>query len=130
MIYIEAYHASIGRYRLIFYCCICQYYYMSFLRYLFGSNWCCLCKLSEIPAYWLFMLFSWVKLLRCNLNFLKLKQLLIVGDIESNPGPTQNYCKSPLGAQRKLKRLKKSTLMLLVIQSYRIVFSIKFNQSA
>ena len=27
-----------------------------------------------------------------NLNFLKLKQLLIDGDIESNPGPTQNDC--------------------------------------
>ena len=27
-----------------------------------------------------------------NLNFLKLKQLVIDGDIESNPGPPQNDC--------------------------------------
>ena len=31
-----------------------------------------------------------------NLNFLKLKHLLIDGDVESNPGPTQNDCKSPV----------------------------------
>ena len=31
-----------------------------------------------------------------NLNFLKLKQLLVDGDVESNPGPTQNDCKSPV----------------------------------
>ena len=30
-----------------------------------------------------------------NLNFLKLAQVLINGDVESNPGPTQNDCKSP-----------------------------------
>ena len=29
-----------------------------------GKNWCCLCKHSEIQAYWLLMPFSWVKLQR------------------------------------------------------------------
>ena len=38
-----------------------------------------------------------------NLNFLKLKQLLIDGDIESNPGPTQNDCKSSVGRPKKIK---------------------------
>ena len=42
----------------------------------------------------------------CNLNFLKLKQLLIDGDIESNPGPTQNDCKSPVGHPKKIKEFK------------------------
>ena len=37
-----------------------------------------------------------------NLNFLKLKQLLIDGDIESNPGPTQNDCKSSVGRPEKI----------------------------
>ena len=38
-----------------------------------------------------------------NLNFLKLKQLLINGDIDSNPGPTQNDSKSLAGCQKKIK---------------------------
>ena len=37
-----------------------------------------------------------------NLNFLKLKQLLIDGDVESNPRPTQNDCKFPVGRPKKL----------------------------
>ena len=74
-----------------------------------------------------------------NLNFLKVKQLLIDADIESNPGPTQNHCKSAVDAQTKLKCLKeqqksvilvKTILLVLVVQWYRIVFSIQFNQSA
>ena len=41
-----------------------------------------------------------------NLNFLKLKELLTDGDIESNPGPTQNDCKSPVGCPKKIKVFK------------------------
>ena len=41
-----------------------------------------------------------------NLNFLKLKQLLIDGDIESNPGSTQNDCKFPVGYPKKIKVFK------------------------
>ena len=41
-----------------------------------------------------------------NLDFLKLKQLFIDGDIESNPEPTQNNCKSPLGRPKKIKVFK------------------------
>ena len=44
-----------------------------------------------------------------NLNFLKLKQLLIDGDIELNPGPTQNDCKSPVGHPKKIKLFKGTT---------------------
>ena len=43
-----------------------------------------------------------------NLNFLKLKQLLIDRDIESNPGPTQNDCKSSVGHPKKIKLFKGS----------------------
>ena len=37
-----------------------------------------------------------------NLNFLKLKQLLLHSGIESNPGPTQNDCKSSVGRPEKI----------------------------
>ena len=41
-----------------------------------------------------------------NLNFLRLAQLLIDGDIESNSGPTQNDCRSPRGRPKKIKVFK------------------------
>ena len=71
-----------------------------------GNSWCYLCKLGEIQAYWLSIHFLELKYKGHNLNFLKLKQLFIDGDTESNPGFTQNNCKSPVGTQRKLKCLK------------------------
>ena len=40
-----------------------------------------------------------------NLNFLKLK-LLLDSDVESNPGPTQNDCKYPVGHPKKIKVFK------------------------
>ena len=52
-------------------------------------------------------------------------------DIESDPGPTQNDFKSPVGRPKKIKVFKRTTkkcdltvkrLMLLVIQRYRIFF--------
>ena len=44
-----------------------------------------------------------------DLNFLKLKQLLIDGDIESNAWPTKNDCKSPVGWPKKIKVFKVTT---------------------
>ena len=44
-----------------------------------------------------------------NLNFLKLAQPLIDGDVESNPGPTQNDCKSPHGCPKKIRVFKGTT---------------------
>ena len=44
-----------------------------------------------------------------NLYFLKLKQLIADGDMESNPGPTQNDSKSPVGHQKKIKIFKATT---------------------
>ena len=41
-----------------------------------------------------------------NPNFLKLNQLLIDGDIESYPGPTQNDFKCPVGSPKKIKVFK------------------------
>ena len=52
-----------------------------------------------------------------NLNFLKLKQLLIDdGAIESNPGPTQNDCKSPFGSPKKIVFKGKAKNVILVKQ--------------
>ena len=46
-----------------------------------------------------------------NLNFLRLVQLLIDGDVESNSGSSQNDCKSPPGRSKKIKEtLKKFDL--------------------
>ena len=41
-----------------------------------------------------------------NFNFLKLKQLFKDDDIESNPGPIQNDCKSAVGHPKKVKVFK------------------------
>ena len=75
-----------------------------------------------------------------NRNFLKLKQLLIDGDIESNPGPTQNDCKSPVGRPKKIKLFKGTAKNCDLTENkvnvasdpevQNCVFSIKFNQSA
>ena len=43
-----------------------------------------------------------------NLNFLRLAQLLTDGDLESNPGPTQNDCKS-LHKRSKNKKVFEET---------------------
>ena len=37
-----------------------------------------------------------------NLNLSKRRQLLVDGDVESNPGPSQNYCKSPGSRPKKI----------------------------
>ena len=44
-----------------------------------------------------------------SLNFLRVKQLLIDGDIASNPGLSQNDCKSPVGHPKKIKVFKGTT---------------------
>ena len=36
-----------------------------------------------------------------NLNLRKRRQLLVYGDVESNPGPSRNYYKSPCGGTPK-----------------------------
>ena len=52
-----------------------------------------------------------------NLNLSKRRQLLLDGDVESNPGPSQNYYKSPSGRPKKIKVLTETPkkLILLVI---------------
>ena len=63
-----------------------------------------------------------------NLDFLKLKQLLLGGHIVSNPESTQNDCKSPVGHLKFLKEQQKSVvimktmLMLLVNEKYKLFF--------
>ena len=76
-----------------------------------------------------------------SLNFLKLAQLLIDGDVESNPGSAQNDCTSPSGRLKKIRVFKGTTktfdfseniimLMLLVIEKYKMFFSKQNNLSA
>ena len=76
-----------------------------------------------------------------SLNFLKLAQLLIDGDVESNPGSTQNDCTSPSGRPKKIRVFQGTTktfdfseniimLMLLVIEKYKMFFSKQNNLSA
>ena len=43
-----------------------------------------------------------------NLNFFKLKQLPIDGDVEPSSGPTQNDCKSSVGCPKKIKKFKRT----------------------
>ena len=38
-----------------------------------------------------------------NLNIIKKRQLLVDSDVESNPGPSQNYYKSPCGRPKTIK---------------------------
>ena len=71
---------------------------------------------------------------------LKLAQLLIYGDIESNLGSRQNDCKSPRGCPKKIKVFKETPkslilvrtvmLLLLVIQKCKMFFSMQYNLSA
>ena len=75
-----------------------------------------------------------------HLNFLKLKQLLIDVDIKSNPGPTQNDCKSLVGRPEKIKVFKGTAKNCDLTENkvnvasdpkvQNCVFSIQFSQSA
>ena len=97
-----------------------------------GNIWCCLYKHIDSSCHFIELSYR-----DYNLNFLKLKQLPLDGAIESNPGPTQNDCKSPVGHTKKIKvfkgRSKKCDLSennVNVASGPKIVFSIPFNQSA
>ena len=72
-----------------FFCKICS-----------GNIWCNLFEISGAQAYCLLNYWG------LNLNSLKLAQLLIDSDVESNPGPPQSYCKSPCGRLKKIKVFK------------------------
>ena len=109
-------------YSYFFNCCICQYYNMLFLHCLL------LMRFKYINYSFHFHELDYRGL---SLNFLRLKQLLIDGNKESNPGPTQNLCKSPVGRLKKIKCLNeqqksvvlvKTMVMLLVIQMYKLFF--------
>ena len=90
-------------YSYFFPCCICQYYCMLFLHYLIGNNGNNLVRFKHMDSsgHFLELNCRWY-----NLNFLKVKQLLIDCDIESNPVPSQNDCKSPVGCPKKIKVFK------------------------
>ena len=128
---IEPYHASIGRfynytlpmlevyflsdvrmssrfsYTYFFPFCICQCYYMLFFAIFVLVTFNVLClksvRLKHIVCFSHFLVLNYRGL---NLNFLKLAQLLINSDVESNPGPTQNNCKSPRGHRKKIRVFK------------------------
>ena len=72
-----------------------------------------------------------------NLNFLKLKQLLICGDVESNLMPTQKDCKSSGGRPKKIKIFQRTpkncdlseNINFNVASDQGTFFSFQFNQS-
>lgn len=55
-------------------------------------------RLKLNDSHYLDLNYRWL-----NLNFLRLMQLLIDGDAESNPVPTQNEWKSPDGHPKEIK---------------------------
>lgn len=95
---------------------------------------------SEIQPYRLFMLFFKWNYRRLSCNFVKLAQLLFDCGIESNPGPTQNDFQSSCACQGKPKYLKEHQkelflmgtmiMLLLLIQKYKIFYSLQFSLSA
>ena len=114
MISIEAYSASIGR----FYNCtlpMLEVYFPSDVRMSSRFSYAYFFRFCICQCYYMlfFAIFVLVKI-KCsllnyrglNLNFLKLAQLLIDSDEESNPGPTQNDCKSPRGRPKKIRVFK------------------------
>ena len=71
---------------------------LCYLRYAEDDiSWDLSCFHWKIQSCWFLMSFLELNCRRLNVIFLKLKQPLIVGDIESNTDLTQNDCKSPGG---------------------------------
>ena len=123
MISIEAYCASIGKfynwffiasaqsiffisssfcYACIFRCYICRYYYMFLfciigIVYAFDVAYVNSVWFKNNDCSWHYLELNYRGL---NLNFLKLAQILIDGDIESNPGPPKKY---PNGCSKNVK---------------------------
>ena len=65
-----------------------------------GGNWCCLCKHSEIQAYWLLMLLFSVKLQRVQSQ---IKTTTYIWWHRVKSGTYTNDCKSPVGLPKKIK---------------------------
>ena len=92
-------------------------------------------KYSNCFSYFLDLNYRGLKL-----NFIRLVQLLIDGDVDSNPGPTQNDCKSPRGRPKKIKVFKgtpkkfdlseSSNVDVASLQRYKMFSSIQYNLSA
>ena len=104
--------------------CIIYVFYVNTVTFKYINSSCCFLELNYRG---------------CNLNFFKLKQLLIDGDIESNPGPTQNDCKSSVGRPKKIKVFKGTAKKCDVTENKVNVasdpkvqncFLIQFNESA
>ena len=59
-----------------------------------------------------------------SLNLSKRRQLLLDGDVESNPGPSQNHFKSPCGRPKKIKIFRGTSKKIdLVSDNVKIDFS-------
>ena len=66
-----------------------------------------------------------------NLNLGKRRQLLVDGDVESNPWPSQNYCKSPGWHPNKIKVFRGTTKITdLVSDNVKVDFSVIRDESA
>ena len=66
-----------------------------------------------------------------SLNLSKRRQLLVDGDVKSNPGPSQNYYKSPRGRSKKIKVFRGTTTKTdLVSDSVKVDFSVTRDETA
>ena len=52
---------------------------------------------------------------RLNLSLSKRRQLLVDADVESNPGPSENCCKSPCGHPKKIKVFRGTPKKLILL---------------
>ena len=66
-----------------------------------------------------------------NLNLSKRRQLLVDGDVESNPGPSQKYYKSPCRRPKKIKVFRgKSKKIDLVSNNVKVDSSVIRDETA
>ena len=66
-----------------------------------------------------------------NLNLGKRRQLLVDSDVESNPWPSQNYCKSPGWHPNKIKVFRGTTKITdLVSDNVKVDFSVIRDETA
>ena len=65
-----------------------------------------------------------------NLYLITKRQLLVDDDIESNPGPSQNYHKSPLGHRERIKVFRGTQKIDFVSDNGKVHFSVIIDETA
>ena len=85
---------------------------MGFFSIIGIGNICCLRELSENQLCWLLVPFFDLNYRKFNIIFSRLTKLLIDVNMESNPRPSQNDCKSPGGRPKKHKNIWRTTIKI------------------